>query len=255
MQTLEANRQLTMPDGSTFVIVDSDSSNDGSEIVFEITMAPGAMGPPRHSHPAQDESWTVQTGELSVLVDGQWRTLGAGEALTIPPGVVHTLANRSATTVRFHDAHRPALDFRGVHRGSRPAHARWEADRADDRPHNDLRRHGPRRAPPNAAQRHRRPASCRIRARGARNAARLPRPAMISPGPYERKEGNPNVRRSVVRFRLGDGRRAWHSRGCHRGVGRRSGSPRVPRRDNVENPLPVDPDTLYVLGSVTKPPH
>ena len=37
--------------------------------------------------------------------------------------------------------------------------------------------------------------------------------------------------------------------------GRRSGSPRVPRRDNVENPLPVDPDTLYVLGSVTKPPH
>ena len=111
MQTLEANRQLTMPDGSTFVIVESDSSNDGSEIVFEITMAPGAMGPPRHSHPAQDESWTVQTGELSVLVDGQWRTLGAGEALTIPPGVVHTLANRSATTVRFHDAHRPALDF------------------------------------------------------------------------------------------------------------------------------------------------
>ena len=24
---------------------------------------------------------------------------------------------------------------------------------------------------------------------------------------------------------------------------------------SVENPLPVDPDTLYVLGSVTKPPH
>ena len=112
MQTLEANKQLTMPDGSTFVVVESDSSNDGSEIIFEITMAPGAMSPPRHSHPAQDESWTVQTGELSVLVDDRWRTIARGESLAIPPGTVHTLANRSATTIRFHDAHRPALDFR-----------------------------------------------------------------------------------------------------------------------------------------------
>ncbi len=69
MQALEADKQLPMPDGTTFVVVESGSSNDGSEIIFEITMAPGAMGPPRHSHPAQDESWTVQTGELSVLVN------------------------------------------------------------------------------------------------------------------------------------------------------------------------------------------
>ena len=72
----------------------------------------GAMGPPRHSHPTQEESWTVQAGELSVLVNNQWRTLAAGESLTIPPATVHTLTNRSAATVRFHDAHRPALDFR-----------------------------------------------------------------------------------------------------------------------------------------------
>ncbi len=111
MQTLEANKQLTTPDGTTFVVVESPSSNDGSEITFEITMAPGAIGPPRHSHPAQDESWTVQTGELSLLVNDQWRTLAVGESLTIPPGTVHTLANRSATTIRFHDSHRPALDF------------------------------------------------------------------------------------------------------------------------------------------------
>ena len=44
MQTLNANKQLTTPDGTTFVVVESDSSNDGSEIVFEITMAPGAIG-------------------------------------------------------------------------------------------------------------------------------------------------------------------------------------------------------------------
>ena len=44
MQTLNATKQLTTPDGTTFVVVESDSSNDGSEIVFEITMAPGAIG-------------------------------------------------------------------------------------------------------------------------------------------------------------------------------------------------------------------
>ena len=78
---------------------------------------------------------------------------------------------------------------------------------------------------------------------------------MISPGPASRTEGNPNVTRSAVRCRLGDGRElgipgvaigVWvdgrEVRACH-GV------------TSVENPLPVDPDTLYVLGSVTKPPH
>ena len=113
MQTPDINTQpLRTPDGTTFVVVESESSDDRAEIVFEITMAPGALGPPRHSHPTQDEFWTVQTGELSVLVNDQWRTLAAGESLTIPPGTVHNLANRSAATVRFHDGHRPALDFR-----------------------------------------------------------------------------------------------------------------------------------------------
>jgi quercetin dioxygenase-like cupin family protein len=113
MPTPDTNAQpLRMPDGTSLVVVESESNDDRDEIVFEITMAPGALGPPRHSHPTQDEFWTVQTGELSVLVNDQWRTLGAGESLTIPPGTVHTLANRSAMAVRFHDGHRPALDFR-----------------------------------------------------------------------------------------------------------------------------------------------
>lgn len=92
MQTLETNTRLTMPDGTTFVVVEPATRDDGAEIVFEITMAPGAMGPPRHSHPTQDESWTVQAGELSLLVNNQWRTLAAGESLTIPPGTVQLSA-------------------------------------------------------------------------------------------------------------------------------------------------------------------
>jgi quercetin dioxygenase-like cupin family protein len=104
---------LTMPDGTSFVTVESAGDSAGKRIEFEVTMAPGAMGPPKHFHPRQDESWRVLEGELSVLVDREWRTLGEGESLAIPPNTVHTLRNRSDDVVRFRDVHEPALDFQG----------------------------------------------------------------------------------------------------------------------------------------------
>jgi quercetin dioxygenase-like cupin family protein len=100
-----------MPDGTTFLIVESAAASGGERIEFEIAMAPGAMGPPKHFHPQQEESWKVLEGELSVFVDEGWRTLATGESLSIPPGTVHTLRNRSSQGVRFRDVHEPALDF------------------------------------------------------------------------------------------------------------------------------------------------
>jgi mannose-6-phosphate isomerase-like protein (cupin superfamily) len=102
---------LSMPDGTSFVIVESAADSGGKRVEFEITMAPDAMGPPKHFHPSQEESWRVLEGELSVFVDSDWRTLGEGESLSIPPNVVHTLRNRSFAMVRFRDTHEPALDF------------------------------------------------------------------------------------------------------------------------------------------------
>jgi mannose-6-phosphate isomerase-like protein (cupin superfamily) len=102
---------LTMPDGTSFTVVESAADSNGKRIEFEISMGPGAMGPPKHFHPRQDESWRVLEGELSVFVDDAWRTLGEGESLSIPPDTVHTLRNRSERVVRFRDVHEPALDF------------------------------------------------------------------------------------------------------------------------------------------------
>jgi mannose-6-phosphate isomerase-like protein (cupin superfamily) len=102
---------LTMPDGTAFSIVESAADSGGDRVEFEITLAPGAPGPPKHFHPRQRETWSVRAGELSVFVDGEWRTLGEGESLSVPQGVVHTLRNRSGREVRFADVHEPALDF------------------------------------------------------------------------------------------------------------------------------------------------
>jgi len=103
--------RLELPDGTSFLIVESAADSGGKRIEFEITMPSGALGPPKHFHPQQDESWRVVEGELSVFVDGDWRTLRGAESLAIPPNTVHTLRNRSGAPVRFRDVHEPALDF------------------------------------------------------------------------------------------------------------------------------------------------
>jgi quercetin dioxygenase-like cupin family protein len=64
VKSLATNPTLTMPDGTTFEVVESDSESGGARMEFEITMAPDAIGPPRHIHPSQEESWTVLSGEL-----------------------------------------------------------------------------------------------------------------------------------------------------------------------------------------------
>jgi mannose-6-phosphate isomerase-like protein (cupin superfamily) len=107
----ETGDALTVPDGTSFSIIESAADSAGGRIEFEVTMAPDAQGPPKHFHPRQRESWRVLEGELSVFVEDAWQTLGEGSELSIPHGMVHTLRNRSAEVVRFRDVHEPALDF------------------------------------------------------------------------------------------------------------------------------------------------
>ena len=102
---------LAMPDGTSFKLVQSDTDTGGARCEFEITLPPGAPSPPKHFHPRQTEWWTVQEGTLSVYVNGSWRSLRAGESVSIPAGTAHTLKNRSNGTARVLDVHEPALDF------------------------------------------------------------------------------------------------------------------------------------------------
>jgi quercetin dioxygenase-like cupin family protein len=102
---------LTMPDGTSFLIARSAADSAGERVEFEITLPPGAPSPPKHFHPRQQEEWRVLEGALSVCVGDDWRTLRAGESVSIPPGTAHTLRNRSGEQVRVLDVHVPAFDF------------------------------------------------------------------------------------------------------------------------------------------------
>jgi quercetin dioxygenase-like cupin family protein len=102
---------LTMPGGARVVITRSTAETGGERVEMEFSLPPGASGPPRHFHPAQEEEWHVLEGTLAAHLDGSWRTLSEGESVSIPAGAPHTFRNRSRETVRVRDVHVPALDF------------------------------------------------------------------------------------------------------------------------------------------------
>lgn len=56
--------------------------------VVEATLSPG-MGHGFHKHPGQEEVIYVVAGKIEQWVDRDKRTLSAGDAVFVPPGVVH----------------------------------------------------------------------------------------------------------------------------------------------------------------------
>lgn len=69
--------------------------------LVEIVSLPGVPGPPPHYHAGVSEFFYIADGSLDVQVDGEWRTLRAGESLCLEPGQVHTLTNRSDRPTRW----------------------------------------------------------------------------------------------------------------------------------------------------------
>lgn len=64
-----------------------------------------------HVHPDQDETYEVKEGEIQVYLDGKWRTLKAGERITIPQGTIHGFRNIGKQKVIAFNSHNPGLRF------------------------------------------------------------------------------------------------------------------------------------------------
>ena len=99
---------------------------DPEELEVEVRYEPGGKPPPKHFHPHQDEHFEVLTGTLSFRVDGDERTLAAGETIDIPRGKVHQVWNAGGEPASATWITRPALRTRqwfeaidGLHREGR----------------------------------------------------------------------------------------------------------------------------------------
>jgi len=69
-------------------LVSHDDGADGISVIE--SLAPQGDSPPYHVHRTEDEVFRVLEGELTLLVDGERRTVGAGETVLAPKGVPHT---------------------------------------------------------------------------------------------------------------------------------------------------------------------
>ena len=112
------DRQLDFHPGMEMRWEITRSTADTAGELFEATnwIGPEMPGPPVHVHPTADESYNVIEGALDVCVNGEWRTLRAGESATAPAGAPHTLRNATKETVRIVNVHRPALQFESFFR-------------------------------------------------------------------------------------------------------------------------------------------
>jgi quercetin dioxygenase-like cupin family protein len=89
-------------------ILETADETDGERFKTRMELEePGEL--PAHIHPKATESYEVQSGELEVMVEGDWSTLHAGESETVPPGTVH--AFRNSGPVEMINVHSPALRY------------------------------------------------------------------------------------------------------------------------------------------------
>jgi quercetin dioxygenase-like cupin family protein len=73
-------------------LVDAETTN-GSAAVFEFDVPARAPTPPPHSHDGYEETLYGLRGALTWTVDGVATTVGPGEVLSIPRGVLHRFEN------------------------------------------------------------------------------------------------------------------------------------------------------------------
>ena len=71
--------------GDRTILHETSADSQGRRLKLEVIIAPGAKGPPEHIHPLQEERFEVLSGRVGARVEGEERTLQAGEALTARP--------------------------------------------------------------------------------------------------------------------------------------------------------------------------
>jgi quercetin dioxygenase-like cupin family protein len=99
--------------GETYAFLDRAEDTGGEVLRLRWSAKPGGeVG--EHVHPLQEERFEVQSGRLTVAIDGEVTTCPAGSAVVIPPGRRHSFANREDGPVVAILELRPALRMEEV---------------------------------------------------------------------------------------------------------------------------------------------
>lgn len=99
---------LAFPGAITLKILLSGSETNGSQAVFEDIVEPG-IGPGRHIHHEQDETFFFLEGTFDVEVAGTLHRMQPGDVAYVPRGTVHAFKNVGDTQGRIRYVFSPAL--------------------------------------------------------------------------------------------------------------------------------------------------
>ena len=72
---------------------------EGGLVWLELVLEPHAPGPPEHIHTSFPENFIVVEGTLSLLVNGEKKSLHPGESLLVAPGTPHKPFNETDSRV------------------------------------------------------------------------------------------------------------------------------------------------------------
>lgn len=87
--------------------------------ITRVTMQPGAISD-RHSHEAAEQTWLVQDGEATLLMQhGERAPLRAGDVVRTPPGDVHGVENTGQRPFVYLAITSPPQDFTAAYERSR----------------------------------------------------------------------------------------------------------------------------------------
>lgn len=97
--------------GETIVIRRSAAQTGGQLLAWDLRLAPGGRVPSGHTHPEQEERFTVRQGRLRFRIAGRVVVAGPGQSVVVPPGTAHHFSNPGSTEALVYVETRPALQM------------------------------------------------------------------------------------------------------------------------------------------------
>ncbi|TVR86539.1 MAG: cupin domain-containing protein [Saprospirales bacterium] len=97
--------------GDTYEFIETSKDTDGERVTMKATVRTKGPLVPNHFHVFQDETFEIISGSLTVMLDGQTKTLTAGEKITLPKNTPHNHYNNDEIPVSYIHTMSPGSDF------------------------------------------------------------------------------------------------------------------------------------------------
>ena len=103
--------------GTTLEYLSTSPLTEDAMGIYRVTIAPESPGAGLHYHQRMTETFEIQKGILSMMLDGQAVEAEEGDFVLVSPGSIHGFANHSKMPVVFTLTFTPALAREGFFEG------------------------------------------------------------------------------------------------------------------------------------------